>query len=284
MRLLLIILISFLFTKSFSVNSQALETVDISGDGNRYIGEVLNGQRHGKGKFIQKNGEIYEGEWKNDNPHGTGILTSANGNRWEGGMSAGQMHGKGKLTLADGVIYEGEMSMGKFHGKGILIEGGLKYEGEFFMGEMHGDGKLTLKDGRIVKGYFHRGKYAENMKQKERESEEFFKNIEEKRAKQREASRKAKKKAEEERLKRKAEGLGKGERVDWTVTDKQAKYNKIIYHRDGTIPNSGMEKSSGPNSASRDWAVAKEFNDELSKLLEYNKALHRRCPASCVVS
>ena len=52
MRILSIILVSFLFTKSFSVNSQALETVDVTSEGNRYVGEVLNGQRHGKGTFF----------------------------------------------------------------------------------------------------------------------------------------------------------------------------------------------------------------------------------------
>ena len=66
MKLLLIILISFLFTKSFSVNSQALETMDVMIDGIRYIGEVKNGKRHGKGKQIEPNGATYEGEWKND--------------------------------------------------------------------------------------------------------------------------------------------------------------------------------------------------------------------------
>ena len=63
-RYLFIVLFSFLFTKPLSVNAQTLETVDVtSPQGDRYIGEVLNGQRHGKGKYIQKNGEIYEGEW-----------------------------------------------------------------------------------------------------------------------------------------------------------------------------------------------------------------------------
>ena len=40
MRVLFIILVSFLFTKSFSVNSQALETVDVTIDGIRYIGKA----------------------------------------------------------------------------------------------------------------------------------------------------------------------------------------------------------------------------------------------------
>ena len=159
MKLLLIILISFLFTEPISVNAETLKTVDVTVEGNRYIGEVLNGERHGKGTFTENNGNKYVGEWKNGKMHGTGVLTLANGNRWEGAMKAGQIHGKGKMTTADGIIYEGEMENGQMHGQGILVEKEGKYEGAFLNGKMHGEGVLNLNDGRVFKGEFKNGKY-----------------------------------------------------------------------------------------------------------------------------
>ena len=136
-RLLIIFFIIFLFTKSFSVNSQAPKTVDITSGGNRYIGEVLNGERHGKGTFIENNGIKYEGEWRN-----------------------GKMHGTGVLTTPDGKRYEGEMENGQMHGQGILVEKEGKYEGTFLNGKMHGEGVLNLNDGRVFKGEFKNGKYV----------------------------------------------------------------------------------------------------------------------------
>ena len=46
-------------------------------------------------------------------------------------------------------------------------------------------------------------------------------------------------------------------------------YNKIIYDRDGSIPLGGVDRSSGPsNAGTRGWAVADEFKDVLSNVLQ----------------
>ena len=50
-----------------------------------YIGEFLNGEISGLGRYIHHNGHIYEGEWKNN-----------------------KYHGKGRFTMNDGMVYEGE--------------------------------------------------------------------------------------------------------------------------------------------------------------------------------
>ena len=42
-----------------------VKTINIENEG-RYIGEIKNGLRHGKGKMIYNNGNIYEGNWLND--------------------------------------------------------------------------------------------------------------------------------------------------------------------------------------------------------------------------
>ena len=41
---------------------------------NKYEGQIINGKKEGKGKFIYKNGCIYEGYFKNDKKEGNGIF------------------------------------------------------------------------------------------------------------------------------------------------------------------------------------------------------------------
>ncbi|OQA33914.1 MAG: MORN repeat protein [Betaproteobacteria bacterium ADurb.Bin341] len=53
--------------------------------GDRYVGEVLDGKKHGKGTYIWASGNRYEGEWVNDRKHGKGTFTWTDGDRYEGG-------------------------------------------------------------------------------------------------------------------------------------------------------------------------------------------------------
>nr|XP_019938537.1 PREDICTED: radial spoke head 10 homolog B2 [Paralichthys olivaceus] len=51
---------------------------------NRYTGDFVQGQRHGRGTFFYADGAIYEGEWRNDKKHGKGKFTSKDGHVFEG--------------------------------------------------------------------------------------------------------------------------------------------------------------------------------------------------------
>ena len=42
--------------------------------GSKYIGNKLNGQRHGQGKFYYQDGGLYDGEWKQNKMNGYGKL------------------------------------------------------------------------------------------------------------------------------------------------------------------------------------------------------------------
>lgn len=46
---------------------------------NYYVGEFMNGERHGGGVFYYASGAKYEGEWKNNMKHGQGVFTFKNG-------------------------------------------------------------------------------------------------------------------------------------------------------------------------------------------------------------
>ncbi|XP_025235197.1 radial spoke head 10 homolog B-like [Theropithecus gelada] len=54
---------------------------------NEYIGEFVNGHRHGRGKFYYASGAVYDGEWVSNKKHGTGRLTFKNGRVYEGTFS-----------------------------------------------------------------------------------------------------------------------------------------------------------------------------------------------------
>uniref|UniRef100_A0A663N738 Radial spoke head 10 homolog B2 n=1 Tax=Athene cunicularia TaxID=194338 RepID=A0A663N738_ATHCN len=52
---------------------------------NEYIGDFVNGERHGHGKFVYAGGAVYDGEWV-----------------------CNKKHGKGKFVFKKGYVYEGE--------------------------------------------------------------------------------------------------------------------------------------------------------------------------------
>ncbi|XP_054549658.1 radial spoke head 10 homolog B isoform X2 [Talpa occidentalis] len=51
---------------------------------NEYIGDFVNGYRHGCGKFCYASGALYEGGWVSNKKHGLGRLTFKNGRVYEG--------------------------------------------------------------------------------------------------------------------------------------------------------------------------------------------------------
>ncbi|KAM9425881.1 radial spoke head 10 homolog B [Pholidichthys leucotaenia] len=58
---------------------------------NRYTGNFIQGQRHGKGTFYYAGGAVYEGEWKNNRKHGQGIFTFKDGRVFKGEFVDNQM-------------------------------------------------------------------------------------------------------------------------------------------------------------------------------------------------
>ena len=63
----------------------------------KYIGQVINDKREGKGIFYGNNGDRYEGEWRNDKKEGKGIYDFASGNRYVSEWR--KWHKRGKRNL-----------------------------------------------------------------------------------------------------------------------------------------------------------------------------------------
>ena len=61
----------------------------------RYVGQVVNGLREGKGILYWNNGYKYDGDWNNDKAEGKGICYYNDGNRYEGNLINNKAEGKG---------------------------------------------------------------------------------------------------------------------------------------------------------------------------------------------
>ena len=131
-------------------------------NGDKYVGEFMDGLSHGQGTYTWKDGQKYVGEWKYGMLNGQGILKSPEYSLiWEGQWKNGKKHGKITITYLNKLVFEGEFKKGKRHGQGILYyrersSGKLlrKYEGSFYDDkEWYG----TWKDmeGEILETFVH---------------------------------------------------------------------------------------------------------------------------------
>ncbi|MFH1153724.1 MAG: hypothetical protein V1793_07910 [Pseudomonadota bacterium] len=111
--------------------------------GEKYVGEVKAGKRHGYGVLeYEENNHTYKGYFKDDMFNGKGIMVNPNGVIYEGDFSDNQPNGVGKVTFPDGRIYEGDVQKNKFHGKGVMIyPDGKRQEGMFEDGKYMGEAK-----------------------------------------------------------------------------------------------------------------------------------------------
>ncbi len=110
-------------------------------DGSRYVGETVNGKRHGKGTNYFPNGTRYEGAWENGYMNGHGICVYADGKRYEGIWADGKRNGEGTLFYTDGDKYAGNWFNDTMHGHGTYYyASGARYEGEWANNKKQGKG------------------------------------------------------------------------------------------------------------------------------------------------
>ena len=119
---------------------------------------MKNGQPHGKGRYLSKEGDVlYEGEWKNGKPHGKGRYLSKEGKvlyegEWNNGMIEIENEvwfdyesGMKYLKKGENVIYRGEIMNGVPNGHGYVID-----RNEVIVGGDWENGILTLSDNQNI--------------------------------------------------------------------------------------------------------------------------------------
>ena len=126
----------------------------------KYVGEIKNEKRDGKGIMYYNDGTKYEGEQKNDNREGYGVFTLNYGDRYEGHFINNKYEGKGKLYYRNGDKYEGDFHDDNMEGKGIMhYKTGDKYEGDWKNGLCNGKGIIILHNGDKYEGNWKNGKF-----------------------------------------------------------------------------------------------------------------------------
>lgn len=127
--------------------------------GDRYEGDIVQGQRQGQGSFAWASGQRYSGLWVNDQPQGKGQMRFANGDEYEGEVAQGLPSGQGRMRYASGDQFEGRFAGGKPDGQGVYRwASGQRYEGPWLNEQPHGQGKLSFANGNVFEGELRQGK------------------------------------------------------------------------------------------------------------------------------
>lgn len=123
-------------------------------DGSSYEGQWQADQRHGRGRHIFSDGDYYEGDWQNDRQHGRGTFKHFDGATFEGNWVNGRQEGEGSENWPNGATYRGYYKNGKKNGKGTFKwADGASYDGEFVDGYIqNGNGVVQYPDGRRYQG------------------------------------------------------------------------------------------------------------------------------------
>ena len=91
-------------TAQMPQGSYETSVVMFTNDGDRYVGEVRDGEPDGYGTALLVDGSVYIGEWKNGLPHGRGHLLFTDGCIFVGTWKDGEKHGRGAY-YQDGIFY-----------------------------------------------------------------------------------------------------------------------------------------------------------------------------------
>ena len=95
-----------------------LSGIDDDGEEWTYIGDIVNNQRHGKGKITWLDGSWYEGDWGNNKKNGKGVeltnLDDGSSVIYEGDFYNNKWHGKGKRVFSDDTEYKGVFANDEF--------------------------------------------------------------------------------------------------------------------------------------------------------------------------
>lgn len=129
-------------------------------DGSYYVGEIVDGKRHGYGLWKSKDGYSYKGDWNYDTRHGKGGCIYTDGSTFNGEFCLGKESGHGYWVGDDGSTYNGEWQDGLKNGVGEYkgCDGSI-YHGEYINGLQEGLGEAWESNGDHYIGTFKHGLY-----------------------------------------------------------------------------------------------------------------------------
>ena len=79
----------------------------VDSEGDKYVGEWVNGEKSGLGTFYFFAENDSEGMWEKGDKNGQGAYYYSNGDKYVGEFKGGLFHGQGTLYDSEGVKYVG---------------------------------------------------------------------------------------------------------------------------------------------------------------------------------
>ena len=153
------IMLNIINTKAVEPQGSDEPVEKVYENGDKYLGQIKNGKKHGKGIMHYSDKTIYDGEWFNDLKNGQGTQTLPNGDRYEGNFKNNLMEGYGIYTYKNGRVYEGQFAKDTMEGKGrYKFTTGNEYLGEFQRGLFNGHGTFLYSNGDRFEGNYKNGK------------------------------------------------------------------------------------------------------------------------------
>lgn len=151
-----VVLVLALSLLSALVYARTVQREFVDEEGNYYVGDTVDGEIHGVGKFDWADGSSYEGDFKHGEVHGEGTMQYVDGSKYTGTFNRGERHGYGVLTLVNGEVYVGTFVADKMAGEGEWTSEseGESYQGTWKDGKRHGTGVSTREDGSQYSGFF----------------------------------------------------------------------------------------------------------------------------------
>ena len=128
-------------------------------NGDKYIGELKDGQKHGRGILIYANHEKfnkYEGFWKFNKKHSNGTMYYKDGTTYIGQWNNDMREGKGILYYSTGEKFKGHFKEDKKEGKGYFYS---KNYNSIFLGYYKND----VKDGKGITYYKKMNKMSKEV-------------------------------------------------------------------------------------------------------------------------